>query len=158
MNDSDAPKYSFAELTTEDRLDADMMRSLYTGELGGEDFYNALADLVDNDEAATLLRRNGREEAGHARRLGRAIAILEGRDFEPTADMLERPPVSLPDDFDPERFLPSLIRGELSGDEGYRRWAENEPDEAVARLLRLNGREEAIHGRRAESALALLVG
>jgi rubrerythrin len=38
----------------------------------------------------------------------------------------------------------------------YQRWADNEADPQVARLLRLNGREESIHARRVEQVMALL--
>src|SRR6516165_6498691 len=84
--------YTFSELSRMEHLDADAMRALYTIELGGRDFYNALAEGVKNSEVASLFRRNGREEAGHARRLGRAIAIKEGHRFDPTPEMLEVTP------------------------------------------------------------------
>lgn len=150
-------RYSFRELNELDHLDVDALCSLFTIEMGGEDFYNGLADRVGNDEAAQLLRRNGREEAGHARRLRRAIALKLGRAFEPTPDMLQRRPVQLPEVIDPQ-LLPSLVTGELDGDAGYQRWADHEPDPEVARLLRLNGRDESVHGRRVEQAIALLSG
>ena len=139
-----------------DHLDVAAMKELYNAELGGEAFYNALADRVDDERAADLLRRNGREEAGHARRLGRAIAIKLGTDFEPTPEMLALAPVMLPEPFDPVRFMRKLVQGELDGDEGYQRWADNEPDPEVERLLRLNGREESIHGGRVTEAIAIL--
>jgi rubrerythrin len=138
-----------------EHLDADAMRALYTIELGGRDFYNALAEGVKNSEVASLFRRNGREEAGHARRLGRAIAIKEGHRFDPTPEMLEVTPPRLPGSVDSE-FLGNLALGEAQGDSGYQRWADNEPDENVARLLRLNGREESIHGQRVLLAISLL--
>ena len=49
-----------------------------------------------------------------------------------------------------------LVGTELDGDLTYQRWADNEPDEAVAKLLRRNGREEALHGRRVTQAIELL--
>jgi hypothetical protein len=157
MTDVTANKYSFRALGDMSRLDVDALASLYTIELGGEDFYNALAERARNPAAAALLRRNGREEAGHARRVGRAIAVKLGRDFDPTPEMLERRPVHLPDDLDPATF-PRLVEGELQGDLGYQRWADNEPDPHVERLLRLNGREESIHAGRVERVIALLDG
>jgi hypothetical protein len=51
---------------------------------------------------------------------------------------------------------PLIVKAELDGDAGYQRWADNEPDPEVARLLRLNGREETKHGERAQAALAIL--
>jgi rubrerythrin len=148
-------KYSFGELGAMDHLDTDALRSLYTIELGGRDFYGALAEGVENSEVASLFRRNGREEAGHARRLGRAIAIKQGHKFEPTPDMLDVAPVRLPGSVDGE-FLGNLAIGEAQGDSGYQRWADHEPDEKVARLLRLNAREESIHGQRVLLAVSLL--
>src|SRR6202042_2353470 len=134
MTDVTANKYSFRALGDMSRLDVDALASLYTIELGGGDFYNALAERARNPAAAALLRRNGREEAGHARRVGRAIAVKLGRDFDPTPEMLERRPVHLPDGLDPATF-PRLVEGELQGDLGYQRWADNEPDPHVERLL-----------------------
>jgi rubrerythrin len=157
MTEPAARTYSFRELAELDQLDTDALRSLFTIELGGEDFYNALAERATNAEAAELLRRNGREEAGHARRIARAIAIKLGTDFEPTPDMLERRAVRVPDELD-AALLRALVQGERDGDAGYQRWADHEPDPDVARLLRLNGREETIHGGRVEQAIALLGG
>ena len=109
-----------------DHLDVDTMRSLYTLELSGEDFYHALADRVSDHEAARLLRNNGREEGGHAQRLLRALSLKEGADVTPSAAMLERRPVRLPDAID-VRLLTNLVRGELDGDVGYQRWRTMNP-------------------------------
>jgi rubrerythrin len=155
MTETAPIRYSFQELTELDRLDVDALRSLFTIEMAGEAFYHALADRVGNEQAAGLLRRNGREEAGHARRAARAIALKLGHDFEPTPDMLERRETRLPDTIGPD-LLPTLVQGELAGDATYQRWADHESDAGVARLLRLNGREESMHGRRVEQAIALL--
>ena len=155
MTEPASTTYTFRQLSELDRLDVDAMRSLYTIELGGEAFYLALADRIGDEGAATLLRRNGREEAGHARRLGRAIAHKLGHPFTPSPDMLEVRAPRLPDEISPE-LLPGLVRGELEGDAIYSRWAEHEPDPDVAKLLRRNGREEALHSRRVEQAIALL--
>jgi rubrerythrin len=151
------PTYSFRQLTELDRLHVDAMCSLYTIELGGEAYYLALADRVDDERVATLLRRNGREEAGHARRLGRAIAHVQGAPFTPSPEMREVRPVQLADDLVIDAtMLSRLVQGEAEGDRIYERWAEHEPDPEVAKLLRRNGREEALHGRRVEQAIALL--
>jgi rubrerythrin len=146
---------AFAAIGSLDRLDVEALKVLYRVENSGEDFYNALADRVDNPQAAELLRRNGREEAGHARRVLRAIVAKVGTDFEPTPEMQQRFPVSVPDSVSP-RLLARLVQGEIDGDAGYQRWADNEPDPEVARLLRLNGREETLHGERAKQVLSLL--
>ena len=131
------------------------MQLLFKVECSGEDFYNQLADRVASPEAAELLRRNGREELGHARRIQRALAIKLGEPFEPTGEMLERFPIPLPREVGPDLF-PIIIEAEVQGDAGYEKWAEKESDPEVARLLRLNGREETIHAERARQALALL--
>lgn len=144
-----------ASLGQIETLDVAAMELLIKVENSGEDFYNLLADRIGNDEAGDLLRRNGREEVGHARRISRAIAIKTGADYEPSPELLERFVVPLPDVVGLELF-PLIIKAEMDGDAGYQRWADNEPDPEVARLLRLNGREETKHGERAEAALAIL--
>jgi rubrerythrin len=140
-----------------EHLDVGAMELLFKVENSGEDFYNLLADRVGNEEAAVLLRRNGREESGHARRIGRAIAIKQGRPFEPSPEVLARFEIPLPAQVGPEIF-PLIVQAELDGDIGYLRWADAEPDPEVATLLRRNAREESLHARRATQAAALLGG
>jgi hypothetical protein len=147
--------YSFDQLSGMDYLDVGAMLALYKIELSGEDFYNALAQKVDNEAAVALLRRNGREEAGHARRLARAIVLKAGAEAKPSPEGIKRPELPLPGRVD-RKYLQFLSDAELSGDVTYRRWAANEPDPAVARLLRLNGREESLHSRRVEEAMTAL--
>src|SRR4051794_24997191 len=125
---------AFAAIGSLEQLDVEALKVLFRVENSGEDFYNALADRVDNGQAAELLRRNGREEAGHARRALRAINQKLGTEFEPTPQMLERFPVTVPDVVSP-KLLARLVQGELDGDAGYQRWADNEPDPEVERLL-----------------------
>ena len=144
-----------ASLAGIDSLDVDALRLLFRLECSGEDFYNGVADRIGNDQAADLLRLNGREEIGHANRLRRAIAIKCGGTYEPDATDLERFPVPLPDEI-PVEILPAIVQGEIDGDAGYQRWADNEPDPEVARLLRLNGREETVHAERVGEVIALL--
>src|SRR3990172_1063110 len=98
-------------------------------------FYNAVAERIADERAAELLRQNGREEIGHANRLRRAIVIKLGHSYEPDATDLERFAVPLPDQISVE-MLPLIVQGEIDADTGYRRWADNEPDPEVARLLR----------------------
>jgi rubrerythrin len=155
MTEAANRKYTLAELGELESLDVDALCSMFTLELSGETFYNALAERVDNEQAAELLRRNGREEAGHARRIDRAIAIKLGHAFTPTPDMLERPAMQLPERIGAD-LLRVIVQAEFDGDAGYQRWADNEPLPEVERLLRLNGREETIHGRRVEQAIALI--
>ena len=69
--------------------------------------------------------------------------------------MLERLTIPLPDSI-PVEMLPLIVQGEVDGDASYQRWADHEPDPEVERLLRLNGREETIHGRRVTEAMTIL--
>ena len=158
MAEPAAPKYTLDELSQMTALDIDAMRSLYAVEMSGLAFYNAMADRLENPEAAELLRRNGREEAGHARRLGRAIAIKQGHEFEPAQHELSRSePVALPAVIT-EWTLGKVLKGELAGDTTYQTWADNEPDPEIARLYRLNGREETLHSQRLQQAIDILTG
>ena len=145
------------ELAGIELLDVEAMETLYRLENSGEVFYNLLADRVGNDDAAALLRKNGREEAGHARRIQRAIAHKLGQDYEPAGEVLECFAVALPATISAE-MLSAVVQGEIAGDAGYQKWADNEPDPEVARLLRLNGREESLHGERVTQAIAILQG
>jgi rubrerythrin len=136
-------------------MDLATMELVFRLENSGEEFYNALADRVDNAEAAELLRRNGREERGHARRLQRAISIKLGQDWEPSEEVMQNFAIPLPDEIGIDVF-PAIVKAEIDGDTGYQRWADRESDPEVARLLRLNGREETIHGERVSKALEIL--
>jgi len=138
-----------------EQLDVPAMELLFKLECSGEDFYNEIADRIDNMEAAELLRRNGREELGHAQRLHRAIAIKLGGDYTPSAELLERYPIPLPDTISVD-LLPIIVQAEIDGDAGYQRWADREPDPEVAKLLRSNGREETVHGERVTAVIEIL--
>lgn len=136
-------------------LDVETMELLVRVEATGEDFYLLMADRIGNDEAAELLRRNGREEMGHARRIQRAIAIKTGVELDPD-QVVERFEVNgLPDEIDPALF-PAIAAGEMQGDAGYQKWADAEPDPEVQRLLRLNGREETKHAERLQQVIEIL--
>jgi rubrerythrin len=140
-----------------EQLDVAAMRLLFKVERSGEDFYNLLADRIGDPRAAELLRRNGREERGHSERVRRTIAIKLGGAFEPSADDLEHYPIALPDTI-PHELLPQIVQAELDGDVGYQRWADRETDPEVQRLLRLNAREETVHGERVREVIAILQG
>jgi hypothetical protein len=139
-----------------DVLDVDAMRLMYRLELAGETFYEMLASGVDNEAAAALLRKNGREERGHAERIRRAIGHKLGRDYEPEGDDLVPLKVDLPDAI-PVELFPAIAAGEVNGDAGYQAWADKESDPKVADLLRKNGREETKHSERVNAAYELLV-
>jgi hypothetical protein len=98
------------ELAAIEHLDVPAMELLYRLECSGEDFYNLLADRIDDERAADLFRRNGREELGHARRIQRAISLKLGRDYEPGAAALTRFEIRLPDSIGPE-LLPAIVQG-----------------------------------------------
>src|SRR3954451_22174423 len=138
-----------------DRLDAPALARMDQVESNRQDSYNLLADPIGNNDVAALFRRNAKEELGHARRIARAIAIKQGHEFEPTPELQERYQVSLPEVIDPS-MLPFIVAGEQAGDAGYQGWADHETDPQVARLLRLNGREETLHGERVAEAIAIL--
>ena len=144
-----------AALAGKDALDVDDMRLMFRLERAGEEFYRRLADSCGNAEAAALLTKNGREERGHAERMRRAIGAKLGVDYQPDADDLRPLAVNLPDPM-PLELLPHIVAGEINGDAGYQRWADAETDPEVQRLLRLNGREESIHGERVRQAMDIL--
>ena len=133
------------------------MQLLFKVECSGEDFYNQVADRVASDEAAELLRRNGtrgaRPRPPHPARArhqaGRAVRTHR-RDARALPD-----PVAA--EVGPDLF-PIIIEAEVQGDAGYEKWAEKESDPEVARLLRLNGREETIHAERARAGPGAAAG
>ena len=143
-----------AALGTIEVLDVEALRLLFRVECAGETFYEMLADRIGDGEAADLLRRNGREERGHAMRVQRALARKLGA-WEPSADDLAPYPIPLPEEI-PPAVLPQIVQAELDGDAGYQRWADREGDPEVQRLLRLNGREETGHGERVRQVIAIL--
>ena len=138
-----------------EQLDVDAMRLLFRVECSGEDFYNLIADRIGNEEAAALLRRNAREERGHAERVRRAIGVKLGKPFEAPPEDLERYAIALPDAI-PAELLPLIVQGEIDGDQGYQRWADRETDPEVQRLLRQNGKEETVHGERVQAVMRIL--
>ena len=141
-----------------DVLDADGMRLLYRVERTGEDFYNLIADRIGNDEAAALLRKNAREERGHAERVRKVIALKLGQEkYEPTAEDVAKYAIPLPEQI-PVELLPVIVQGEIDGDHGYQKWADSESDPEIQRLLRLNGREETVHGERVSAVMKILGG
>ncbi|MGA1361358.1 MAG: ferritin family protein [Ilumatobacteraceae bacterium] len=144
-----------ASLAGVERLGTDEMQTIWRVEMAGEFFYNLLADRIDDAEAKDLLRRNAVEERGHARRIARALSIALGSEWEPSAAQQELLDVPMPAVIDAKLFA-GVVQGELNGDAGYQKWADNEPNPEIARLLRLNGREETIHANRAQRVLEIL--
>jgi hypothetical protein len=141
-----------ASLGTVETLDVATMELLIKVENSGEDFYNLLADRIGNEEGGRLLRRNGREEVGHARRISRAIAIKLGTNYEPSPELLERFDVPLPEVVGPSS---SAHR------EGRPTAAATSGGPTTSPIPRSPGCcastvEETKHGERAQAALAIL--
>lgn len=59
-------------------LTPEALRKLAQTEFDGEALYEGWAASIGNDEAAALLRANGKEETDHGNRLLQAAALLEG--------------------------------------------------------------------------------
>jgi hypothetical protein len=139
----------FAILKDRTALGADDLKVLAMIEAAGEALYFRIADGVNDPRAAELLRQNGREERGHAYRLAKILRLETGEEFVPPLDA-ENPFVkSLPAMLPPTpEFIASLEHGEADGDRLYQMWADGAANPEVAKLLRLNGREESRHGRR----------
>lgn len=144
-----------AQLAGVEKLDIPELTLMYRIEMAGELFYNKLADLVGNSDAAALLRKNAVEERGHARRLARMIGIKLGQEWTPSPEVEELLDVPLPPSVDATLFA-AIVKGEMNGDAGYQKWADAEENEEIERLLRLNGREETIHAGRAQQVIEIL--
>ncbi|MBL7497387.1 ferritin-like domain-containing protein [Frankia sp. CNm7] len=138
-----------------DHLGVPELEILYKLERTAAQLYERMADRIGDDEAAELVRRNAREELGHASRVRRALTLKTGGPFQPTLDMDEGYPVEAPAVVD-AALLAAVVEGERAGDADYQRWADAEPDPEVARLLRISGREESGHADRFTRAIARL--
>jgi rubrerythrin len=136
-------------------LDIETAELLIRVENSGDVLYNALAERLNNEEAAELLRKNGREEVGHARRMMKVISLKTGTEYVPSAEVLEKFEVELPESLDASS-LPMIVEGELQGDIGYQKWASHETDPEIIELLLRNGREETKHAERVKQAIEIL--
>jgi len=144
-----------AEVASAAHLDVETMWKVYRLERTGHEFYEGLAERIDHPEVQVLLRRNGTEELAHARRILKAICLTLGEDVEPTESQMACHSVPLPDVIDAD-LLELVVAGERNADAGYQAWADQMTDPEVAKLLRLNGREETIHSERVDQAISLL--
>jgi rubrerythrin len=144
-----------AAVAAAEALDVPTLELVYRLEVSGEALYSGLADRVADPEAKELLRRNGVEERGHARRIAKVLSLRTGTEWTPTPAHDEVLAIPLPDTVDAAFFL-AVVQGEIAGDAGYQRWADRETDPEVERLLRLNGREETIHAERAQQVHEIL--
>lgn len=138
-----------------EKLDIETAELLIRVENSGDVLYNELASRLNNEEAADLLRKNGREEVGHARRMMKVLSLKLGTEYVPSAEVLEKFEVELPESLDASS-LPMIVEGELQGDIGYQKWASHETDPEVIELLLRNGREETKHAERIKRAIEIL--
>lgn len=152
------PFEAFAQLCARDRLDVEDLRVLALVEASGEVLYQSMAALSDNGEIQELLNSNGREEKGHAHRILRALHLLTGEQYELPED--SENPLIQPAPFDElsRELLEMFIQGEIDGETHYNRWAEHEPNQAVAKIYRHIGADERRHSERDEKVLAMLQG
>lgn len=150
------PLIAFEMLAAKERLTTSDLTALALIEASGKSLYGHMAKLSGNRQISDLLNRNGQEEVGHAHRILKAVAILTGNHYElPEED--GNPMVGdCPFDELSAQVLENFIEGELAGEGHYNRWADNEPDEKVAKLLRQNASEERRHAERDRKALSLL--
>ena len=138
-----------------EKLDIETAELLIRVENSGDVLYNELASRLNNEEAAELLRKNGREEVGHARRMMKVLSLKLGTEYVPSAEVLEKFEVDLPESLDASS-LPMIVEGELQGDIGYQKWASHETDPEIIELLLRNGREETKHAERIKQAIEIL--
>ena len=138
-------------------LDDTTAELLIRVENSGDVLYDVLADRLGNEDAAKLLRLNGREEVGHANRIIEVMRIRHGESYEPPAEVFEKFVVDLPESID-AAMLPLIVEGEFAGDVGYQKWAAAETDPRIVELLLRNGREESKHAERMQRVIAILEG
>lgn len=125
-------------------------------EAGGQGFYAGLAEGAPNDDIKALFEKSGREELAHAHRVSRVIEKLSGETFgvpEPADNPYYAPPQGLAVTAE---LLATIAQGEFGGETLYEGWAASVDDEEAAKLLRQNGKEERMHGERAEEIIGLL--
>ena len=73
-----------AAVAAAEALDVPTLELVYRLEVSGEVLYQGLADRVDDPEAKELLRRNGVEERGHARRIAKVLSLRTGTEWTPS--------------------------------------------------------------------------
>jgi rubrerythrin len=151
---------AFELLRSRSKLEPNDLKVLAMIEAAGEAFYFQVAESVQDPRAKELLRQNGREERGHAYRLAKILRLQTGEEWTvPAAQdnpFLASAPPTLPA-VTPE-FIASLEHGEADGDRLYQVWADGATDPEIAKLLRLNGREESRHGERDAEVIRYLTG
>ncbi len=140
---------AFDFLKTRQQLSVEDLQVLAMIECYGEVFYQILARDIEDEEARALLGRNAQEERGHAHRVLKAIELKGGAPF--TLPPIEENPFMqfAPGHLPANAGLFAMIeQGEVDGDLSYQAWADAEPNQEVAKLYRLNGKEETRHSER----------
>jgi rubrerythrin len=147
---------AFAHLASVEKPSIDDFKIMIYLEASGKAGYGGLAQSAPNDEVRSLFEQNGAEEMGHAHRVRRVIQLLSGEDFQIPSDD-ENPYVTPPQPMKVTKELcAGIAEGEFGGEGLYEAWAKTVDNETAAELLRLNGKEERIHGERAQKAATLL--
>ncbi|MET0656569.1 MAG: ferritin family protein [Steroidobacteraceae bacterium] len=151
------PNEAYEVLKTRTRLSTDDVIMLALIESSGEAIYAAIAKAIGNEQARTLLMRNGQEERGHSRRLAKALKLLGGPEMA-FPELPQNPFTrALPDEMSVNGdFLAALECAEREGELQYGAWADGEPNQEVARLYRQIGTEETRHGERIAQVMSLL--
>lgn len=146
---------AFALLAQKAKLEVEELHVLALVEASGSATYSAIANTSDNEEIQSLLKKNGREEVGHAHRIMKALTLLTGDEYELPSDE-ENPLVSsAPAPALSIELLKMFIQAEYSGEPMYNRWADNEPNAEVAKIYRLIGGDEVRHANRLEQVLEI---
>lgn len=149
---------AYAYFLTVTRPTIDDLKGMMFLEASGQGLYYGLAAMTDRQEARDILARNGREERAHAHRLRRAIRILSGETVDVPAPEEKPYHGALGFDALTPDVLEGLIGAEFDGENLYNIWAAGVGNDAAARLLRQNGKEERRHGERIRKVMSLLKG
>jgi hypothetical protein len=102
-------------LSALDRLDVAEFEVLYRLERTAGEFYERLADRVDDPAVAEVLRRNAREEFGHAKRALRVLSIKGGPGYRPPPYLESTFSVAAPERVGHDMLI-AMVHGERIGD------------------------------------------
>ena len=148
---------AFAHIGTVTKPSIDDFKIMVLLEASGLGLYAGLAEGAPTDQIKDLLNRSGREELALAHRVRRVIEKLSGEVFD-VPEPADNPYYAEPDpSMLNTEFLEMLAQGEFGGEMLYEGWAAGMEDAEAADLLRQNGKEERMHGERAQEIIGLLV-